>query len=513
MNKTQTKITRALLSVSDKTGIVEFAQVLQQYGVEILSTGGTAKLLREKNISVIDVSEVTQFPEMMDGRVKTLHPKLHGGILGLRDTHADVASEHNIPWIDLVVCNLYPFAQTIAREGVTFDEAIENIDVGGPTMVRAAAKNMGWVSVVVDANDYGLIADEIKQHQGVRFETRKQLATKAFQHTAYYDAMISDYLTETPGSQEMALGFNKAYELRYGENPHQTASVYHAPTNHCPSVLRAEILQGKPLSYNNIVDADAALACVSEFDAPACVVVKHANPCGVATSDHLLDAFDQAFHADAKSAFGGIVAFNRPVTEAIAKKLSEVFLEVIIAPEYDANALPHLAKKKNLRVLAIGQVVKPTTAYEFKSVQGGLLMQSVDDHQVSTDALQVVTKTQPTDAQLEALAFAWKVVKHIKSNAILVSRDKKTLGVGAGQVSRIDAVDIALKKAEQHGLENAVLASDAFFPFRDAVDAIADAGIRLIIQPGGSIKDDEVIAACDEKGIAMVFTGVRCFRH
>ena len=541
MNKLKVKTKRALLSVSDKTGIVELAQKLVAQNVEIISTGGTCKLLRENNIEVIEASQVTQFPEMMDGRVKTLHPKIHGGILGLRDEHKDQAQEHGINWIDLVVCNLYPFAKTIAKENVEFDEAIENIDIGGPSMVRSAAKNMGWVTVVVDPADYELVVDEID------FTTRKTLATKAFQHTAHYDAMISGYLAWIPGQarddegcdhgeagnlshchpgenqdpektkksfpQEYTKGFDKMMDLRYGENPHQQAAVYIDHTIKTPNVLNAKQHQGKQLSYNNIADSDAALKCLSEFDGPACVVVKHANPCGVATASNINDAFDLAFNADSKSAFGGIFALNETVDEALALKMTEIFFEIVLAPSFTKEALAILSKKPNLRVLQL--IAKPQiqTAEQFRSVQGGLLVQQTDSSIITENDIEIVTKRRPTNNEMQSMLFGWKVLKHVKSNGILIAKDQVTIGVGAGQVSRIDAVELAVKKSAQEQFSGAVLASDAFFPFRDSIDFIATTGIKAIIQPSGAKRQAEVIAACDELGIAMVLTDKRCFYH
>jgi phosphoribosylaminoimidazolecarboxamide formyltransferase / IMP cyclohydrolase len=506
MHQTDIKIKRALISVSNKAGVTDFARKLSQLGIEIFSTGGTSKLLRDANIPVRDVAEITQFPEMMDGRVKTLHPKIHGGILGLRDEHAAVAKEHGIDWIDLVIVNLYPFAETIKKPNTTFDEAIENIDIGGPTMIRSAAKNMGWVGVVVDPADYTEIAKEIEATQSLTFATRKKLATKAFTHTAEYDTLISHYLLNT---QALNLNLTKVTDLRYGENPHQKASAYAFPG--ATGILTAKQHQGKELSYNNIADADAAVSCAREFAEPACVIVKHANPCGVATSDTIEDAFQNAFQADSVSAFGGIVALNRTVTKQVAEQMAQIFFEVIIAPGYTADALTVLSGKPNLRVLALDFQQQPMSQ-EIKFIDGGLLIQDKDHSIVTLTDLKTVTKAQPTVQELESLLFAWRVVKHIKSNAILIAKNNVTLGVGAGQVSRIDAVELAIKKAQSQ-LTGAVLASDAFFPFRDSVDRIASTGIKAIIQPGGSVRDEEVIAACDENGIAMVFTNKRCFKH
>ena len=529
MNESKTSIKRALISVSDKTGIVEFARELHNQEVEIISTGGTAKKIAEANIPVMDISEFTGFPEMMEGRVKTLHPLVHGGLLGLRDKHADVAKEHDIKWIDLVVVNLYPFSETIQKEGVTFDEAIEQIDIGGPTMLRSAAKNMGWVAVVTDPSDYNVVSEEMK-NGGVNFETRKKLATKVFEHTAQYDAIIHNHLREEDFPEHLSMSFNKLEELRYGENPHQTAAIYKEPNNAGCNILNAKFLQGKQLSYNNINDADGALATLKEFTEPACVVVKHANPCGVATGDDIADVFKRAYNADSLSAFGGIIALNRPCTAAIAEEIIKVFVEIVFAPSYEPAALEILAKKKKMRVLELGEVKPMTNAKEFKYVEGGMLVQDVDTKVITKDDLKFVTEAKPSDQELSDMLFGWKVLKHVKSNGILTAKNNSTLGIGPGQVSRVDAVKIALRKTQvsppakgetpgvgatgQRGsAEGSVLCSDAFFPFRDSIDMIAETGVKAIIQPGGSIKDEEVIAACNEHGIAMVFTGARSFKH
>jgi phosphoribosylaminoimidazolecarboxamide formyltransferase/IMP cyclohydrolase len=516
MNQNPITIKRVLISVSDKTGIVEFARALHEMQVDIISTGGTSQLLRASNIPVRDVSELTGFPEMMDGRVKTLHPLVHGGILGLRDEHAAIAAEHNIQWIDLVVVNLYPFAATIKNPNSTFDDAVENIDIGGPTMIRSAAKNMGWTSVIVDPNDYKKVLTELQTNQTLTFDARKQLATKAFGHTADYDTMIHAYLeksvspTETHFPDQLNLHLQKFADLRYGENPHQAASAYQLAENPT-GILSAKQYQGKQLSYNNIADADAAVLCVSEFSTPACVIVKHANPCGAATASTINDAFQRALAADKVSAFGGIVALNRPCDREIAETLASIFVEVLIAPSYTADALAVLAVKPNVRVLelATGQIARKQ---ELKFIDGGLLIQDSDNGTIDKAQLKIVTSSQPSEQELDEMLFAWRVLKHIKSNAILLAKADAAVGIGAGQVSRIDAVEIALRKAGDN-LQNAVLASDAFFPFRDSIDKIAKTGIRAVIQPGGSIKDEEVIQACNEYGIAMVFTGQRCFKH
>lgn len=525
MNKTSIQPKRALISVSDKQGVKEFAQGLIKLGIDIISTGGTSKLLREANIAVRDVSEITHFPEIMDGRVKTLHPKVHGGILGKRDEHTEIAKQHDINWIDLVVVNLYPFAETIKKPNVTFDDAIENIDIGGPTMIRSAAKNMDWVGVLVDPNDYEKVLRELNENNGLSFEVRRHLATKAFQHTAHYDALINQYLSNfadiSPASSknninvstfpdELNLHFKKFANLRYGENPHQSACAYQR-VDHSFGILSAKQHQGKELSYNNITDADAAVACVREFNQPACVIVKHANPCGAAVADNIVDAFHHAFNADSQSAFGGIVALNQTCTKQVAEAMAKIFFEVLIAPSYESEALKILTAKTNLRVLELpltGQMQKQ----EFKFVDGGLLVQDKDLSVINFDDLKVVTKREPSAEEIHTMLFAWRVLKHIKSNAILIAKANTTLGVGAGQVSRVDAVDIAVRKAG-NDLSETVLASDAFFPFRDSIDRLANTGIRAIIQPGGSMRDDEVISACNEHDIAMVFTGMRCFKH
>ena len=500
-------IKRALISVSDKRGIVEFVAELARMQIEIYSTGGSSKLLREANISVKDVSDITQFPEMMDGRVKTLHPKIHGGILGLRDEHEKIAKEHDINWIDLVVVNLYPFSEAIKKQNATFDHAIENIDIGGPAMIRSAAKNMGWACVVVDPQDYSLVLNELYSQATLSFHTRKTLATKAFQHTTEYDKVIADYLTST--NNNMTLTLEKFSELRYGENPQQSATAYRFPGAH--GILTAIQHQGKELSYNNISDADAAVACVKEFSQPTCVIVKHANPCGVASASDIETAFEKAFQADSVSAFGGIVALNQRCTKQLAEKIANIFFEVIIAPTYDVDALAILAAKPNLRVLEL-DLQLPVMLQEIKFVEGGLLFQDKDISKISKNDLKIVTQSQPTDQQIAAMLFAWPIVKHIKSNAILIADIDVTVGIGAGQVSRIDAVDLAIKKSGQNQ-SGLILASDAFFPFRDSIDKIAETGIKAIIQPGGSMRDEEVISACDEHKIAMVFTGLRCFKH
>jgi len=512
MNKKNTSVNTALISVSDKENIIELGKGLTDLGVEILSTGGTAKALREGGVTVTDVSDYTGFPEIMDGRVKTINPLVEGGILGLRDKHEKEAEANGIRWIDLVVCNLYPFAETVRKPDVTLDSALENIDIGGPTMIRCAAKNVGWVGVVVDPADYSSVLAELQESGGLTFDSRNRLSTKAFGHTAKYDTLIHNHLKSEQLSDDFSLSFEKYYDLRYGENPHQQAAAYKDPMTTAPNVLNATIHQGKKLSYNNIMDADGALACVKEFAEPACVVVKHANPCGVATGDDITDCFHRAFNADSMSAFGGIVALNQRCTTQIAEALRKIFIEIVLAPEFEDGALELFAKKKNLRVLEIGQFGARDPKLEFKYVDGGLLVQETDVSTITSEDLSTVTKMKPSEQNSADMLFGWKVLKNVKSNGILTAKDNTTLGIGPGQVSRVDAVEIAVRKSGDN-LEGAILASDAFFPFRDSIDTIADTGIAAVIQPGGSVRDEEVIAACDEHGIAMVFTGARCFKH
>ncbi len=519
------KISRALLSVSDKTGIVEFAKSLQeQHGVEILSTGGTAKLLAEKGIKVIEVSDYTGFPEMMDGRVKTLHPKVHGGLLGRRGTDDAVMKEHDIPPIDMVVVNLYPFEATIARDDCTLPMAIENIDIGGPTMLRSAAKNHADVTVVVDATDYERVLNEMQDNKGaVTTATRFDLAVKTFEHTAKYDGNIANYLgkiTQCGENTAFPRTFNsqfiKAQEMRYGENPHQEAAFYVEAGAKEASVATAKQLQGKELSYNNIGDTDAALECVKQFsEGPSCVIVKHANPCGVAIGKDLLEAYDLAYRTDPESAFGGIIAFNQELDARTAAAICErQFVEVIIAPRVSAEASEIVSAKKNVRLLECGEWSgEPAQRLDFKRVNGGLLVQ--DSDLLLYNELKVVTERQPTEQEMNDLLFSWKVAKFVKSNAIVYGRNNMTIGVGAGQMSRVNSARIAGIKAEHAKLEvkGSVMASDAFFPFRDGIDNAAEAGVVAVIQPGGSMRDEEVIAAANEHGMAMVFTGMRHFRH
>ena len=520
----QATIRRALLSVSNKEGLLEFARGLRERGITLLSTGGTAALLREAGIEVMDVAEVTGFPEIMDGRVKTLHPRIHGGLLGRRGVDDAVMARHGIEAIDLVAVNLYPFAATVARPGCTFDDAIENIDIGGPAMVRASAKNHDRVTIVVDPLDYGTVLAEIdREGGGVSVETRLRLATKAFAHTAQYDAAVASYLgragrngaaSEFPDL--LALQFRKRLDLRYGENPHQQAAFYVATDSQGASVGSASQLQGKELSYNNLLDADTAFECVRQFEAPACVIVKHANPCGVAVAASPREAYDRAFRTDPTSAFGGIIAFNRPLDGETARTIVErQFVEVIVAPAVDPEAREACARKENVRLLVTGGLAASNTRFEIRSVNGGLLLQSRDTGLVRREQLRVVSKRAPSPAELDDLLFAWTVCKYVKSNAIVFARDGMTVGVGAGQMSRVVSTRIAAMKARDEGLEprGSVMASDAFFPFRDGLDVAAEHGIVAVIQPGGSKRDAEVIAAADEHGIAMVFTGMRHFRH
>ena len=512
LNKQKIKIQRALISVFDKTGIVGLAESLNQHGVEIISTGGTAKTLSDAGLRVTGISTYTGFPEIMDGRVKTINPLVEGGILGLRDKHEEDAKANNIRWIDLVVCNLYPFSKTISWAECDLMAAMENVDIGGPTMIRSAAKNVGWVTAVVDPQDYQGIIDELDECVEISFETRKELSAKAFGHTAQYDTIIHNYLKEEKLSNDLSLTYNKHSAMRYGENPHQSAAVYQHPNDRSKNILNAKIHQGKQLSYNNIMDADAALSCLKEFDQTACVVVKHANPCGVAIGEDLTDVYTRAFNSDSLSAFGGIIALNRTCTVAVAEAISSVFVEIVLAPSFDEDALSVLSKKKNLRVLGVGEITARENKLEYRNVDGGILVQDTDTSVLTLDELKTVTKAVPSDTEMKTMLFGWKVLKHVKSNAILLVKDNKTIGIGAGQVSRVDAVNIALKKAGER-LDNSILCSDAFFPFRDSIDKIANTGIRAVIQPGGSIRDQEVIAACDDHGIAMVFTGRRCFKH
>jgi phosphoribosylaminoimidazolecarboxamide formyltransferase/IMP cyclohydrolase len=531
------KVSQALISVSDKHGAVDFARELAALGVKLLSTGGTAKLLRDAGLAVTDVSDYTGFPEMLDGRVKTLHPKVHGGILGIRGNaeHAATMAKHDIPTIDLVVVNLYPFQQTIAKKDCTLEDAIENIDIGGPTMVRAAAKNhgdeKGGCAIVTEPEDYAGIVEELKTNGGaISYATRFALAKKAFVHTARYDSAIANWLTSldadnkpTTFPERLQLAFDKVDTMRYGENPHQQAAFYKEHTNDnkpvAGTISAYEQLQGKELSYNNIADSDAAWEAVKAFDGTgnataACVIVKHANPCGVALGATAVEAYRRAFSTDPTSAFGGIIAFNCAIDKEAAEAISGQFAEVIIAPEITTDARAVFNAKQNLRVLVV-PMGKSSGAFDFKRVGGGLLVQTADEARVAQSDIKVVTKRVPTEQEMRDLLFAWKVAKYVKSNAIVYCKDAMTVGVGAGQMSRVDSARIAAIKAENNKLTvvGSVVASDAFFPFRDGLDVLAKAGATAVIQPGGSVRDQEVIAAADEQNIAMVFTGFRHFRH
>lgn len=513
-------IKRALISVSDKTNLVPFAKRLAELGVEILSTGGTATLLAGEGIPVIKVEDYTGFPEIMGGRVKTLHPKIHGGLLGRLNVDEAVMAEHDIVATDMLVVNLYPFAETIARPDCRYENAIENIDIGGPAMLRAGAKNHERVAVVTDSGDYHEILRELESDTcSLGLITRKRLAAKAYTHTAQYDAQIANYLTEQQGSEASVLitGYRKKQTLRYGENPHQNAAVYTLLDSQEMGVANAPLLQGKALSYNNLADADAAVAAVYEYDELACVIVKHANPCGIAEGGTLLTAYERAYACDPTSAFGGIIAFNRPLDVSTAEEIiKRQFVEVIIAPVISSDALLVLENKPNIRVLALGDGYQsPESLQMLHRVSGGLLVQSADEVLFGSEDFKVVTQREPTASELQDLLFAWKAVKHVKSNAIVFARDKMTLGIGCGQTSRVHSSLIASIKAAEQGLDLAgsALASDAFFPFRDGLENAAKHGATAVIQPGGSQRDKEIIAAADEHGIAMIFTGVRHFKH
>jgi phosphoribosylaminoimidazolecarboxamide formyltransferase/IMP cyclohydrolase len=518
-----TKVKRALVSVSDKSGVVEFARALAALGVELLSTGGTAKLLQKEGLPVVEVSAYTGLAEMLDGRVKTLHPKIHAGLLARRDDPAHVATlkKEGFGTIDLLVVNLYPFEATVADPDCRFEDAIENIDIGGPAMLRSAAKNHAGVAAVVDPADYAQVLNELRASGFVSEATRFRLAKKVFAHTAAYDGAIASYLSALDDQRRrggypdtLTLQFAKVGDLRYGENPHQSAAFYRDPHPAAGSLALYRQLQGKELSYNNIADADAAWECVKSFGEPACVIVKHANPCGVASASGLREAYEKAFRCDPVSAFGGILAFNRALDRATAQAVGKQFAEVIIAPRVEADAQKELATKENLRVLEV-PLAHEVQAHDYQRVGGGLLVQSSDAELLNEKDLRVVTKTKPTESQMRDLLFAWRVAKYVKSNAIVFCRDGATVGIGAGQMSRLDSVRVAAIKAKEAklDLQGSVVASDAFFPFRDGLDTLADAGAAAVIQPGGSVRDAEVIAAADERGIAMAFTGIRHFRH
>jgi len=512
LNNENVKINRALISVFDKTGLDKLAKEFVSRGIEIMSTGGSAKFLRDKNIKVTDVSDYTNFPEIMDGRVKTINPLVEGGILGLRDKHDKDAKDNNIKWIDIVICNLYPFSETISKNDCGQALALENVDIGGPTMIRSAAKNVGWVTVIVDPNDYDYLLENMTDENEIDFDSRSFYSAKAFGHTAQYDTIIHNYLKPEKLSNDFTLTFTKHSEMRYGENPHQAAAAYTIPGDRSNNILNAKIHQGKKLSYNNIMDADAALSCLKEFNSTACVIVKHANPCGVALGANMLNVYKRAFNADSLSAFGGIIAINQPCDDILAKEISKVFVEIVLAPAFTKKSLEIFSKKKNLRVLEVGNIQSREQLLEVRNVVGGVIVQETDTSVLSEDNLQVVTENKPSDSDMKTMLFGWKVLKHVKSNGILIVKDNTTVGVGAGQVSRVDSVDIAMKKSGE-SIKDSILCSDAFFPFRDSIDKIAGSGIKAVLQPGGSVRDDEVISACNEHGIAMVFTGQRCFKH
>ncbi len=513
------KVRRALVSVSDKRGLIPFVSRLADLGVEVMSTGGTCRQLREAGLEVTEVSERTGFPEIMDGRVKTLHPVIHGGLLGRRGTDEAVMQQHGIEPIDLLVVNLYPFEATIARDDATIDDAIENIDIGGPAMIRAASKNHEGVAVVVNPDDYDAVIASLRENS-LSLEQRRRLAARAYAHTAAYDTAITSYLSDSLGDEPLGERFLHAGRLvermRYGENPHQSAAFYVDGQPPKGSLATAKQLQGKALSYNNIADADAAVECVKQFEEPACVIVKHANPCGVAVAGSIVEAYDSAFRTDPTSAFGGIIAFNRPLDANTANAIIErQFVEVIVAPAVEPAAAEATAAKKNVRVLETGDWGEPQAGFDFKKVGGGLLVQTSDMGRISEADLKIVSEKAPTPEQIRDMLFAWTVVKYVKSNAIIFCKDLMTVGIGAGQMSRVYSTKIAAIKAADENLDvtGSVMASDAFFPFRDGIDAAAETGIGAIIQPGGSMRDDEVIQAANEHGLAMVFTGMRHFRH
>ncbi|MBI3653248.1 MAG: bifunctional phosphoribosylaminoimidazolecarboxamide formyltransferase/IMP cyclohydrolase [Acidobacteria bacterium] len=524
------RIKRALISVSDKTGIVDFVRLLTPFGVELVSTGGTATMLRDKGFEVRDVSDLTGFPEILGGRVKTLHPKVHGGILSIRDNeeHQKQVEENDIEYIDMVVVNLYPFEATVAREEVTAEDAIENIDIGGPSMIRSAAKNFRDVAVVVSPADYIVVIDEMAANDGcLGLQTRFNLARKAFEITSQYDAAISSFLVDSMNLDDEAKEFGvarlndlpsrlnlfarKTMSLRYGENPHQRAALY-VMQGAGQGIAQAEKIQGKELSFNNLIDLDAAWSLVADFSDTACAIIKHTNPCGAALGDDVQEAFEKAKATDPVSAFGGIIGFNQKVTEAAARSIAETFFEAIIAPDFEEAALAVFAAKKNLRVMRMGEVASQITRLDIRTISGGLLVQDKDQALIDDTKLRVVTQRQPTPEEMRALRFAWMLCKHVKSNAIVYAREGQLVGVGAGQMSRVDSVKLGAMKA-QLSLDGTVLASDAFFPFRDGVDEAAKVGITAVIQPGGSVRDDEVIAAANEQNLAMVFTGMRHFKH
>lgn len=511
------KVKRALLSVSDKTGIISLVEQLVELGVEVISTGGTKKKIEEAGLPVTNISEVTNFPEILNGRVKTLHPNVHGGLLAIRgnDEHEQQLAEHGIAPIDLVVVNLYPFQATIAKEGTTFADAIENIDIGGPTMLRAAAKNHQDVTVIVDPADYEKVLKELRENGETTLETRRELAAKVFRHTAAYDAVIANYLTKEVGEifpESYTITYTKKQDLRYGENPHQKAAFYEVPNRKGTTLAAAKQLHGKELSYNNIQDTNAALEIVKEFSEPAVVAVKHMNPCGVGRGGTLLSAYTKAYEADPVSIFGGIVAANREIDAETAAEMKNIFLEIIIAPSFSQEALEILTEKKNLRLLTVDMNDTSKDDLQVTSVSGGLLVQDVDRFTLDDANITIPTKRKPTEEEWEALKLAWSVVKHVKSNAIVLAKNNRTVGIGAGQMNRVGAAKIAIEQAGEEA-KGSVMGSDAFFPMNDTVEAAGKAGVTAIIQPGGSIRDQESIDKADEYGIAMVFTGVRHFKH
>ncbi len=510
-------IKRALISVSDKSGIIELAKKIDSLGIEILSTGGTANKIREAGVNVVDVADYTGFPEMMGGRVKTLHPKVHGGILALRNdqSHMGAAEQNDVQMIDMVVVNLYPFEETIKKDGVTEEEAIENIDIGGPSMVRSAAKNFAHVTVLTDPNDYELVLKEIAKNGETSVETRKKLARKAFTLTARYDSMIENYLRESLGEPELlSLHYEKVASLRYGENPHQKAAFFRNPDNHDSNITNSEVLHGKQLSFNNLVDGDSALELAKEFKEPAAVFIKHNNPCGVATASTIEEAFKAGHKVDSLSAFGCVIAVNREVNEAIVDYMNDekMFVEIIIAPSFEKKALERLMKRKNLRILRTGELKLDHLKTDIKKVAGGILIQTKDTYKLSESDLKVVTEKKPSEEEIKSMLFANVVAKHVKSNAIVMAKGTTVTGIGAGQMSRVDSVWLAGRKGGEN-IPGSVMASDAFFPFADGIEQAAELGVTSIIQPGGSIRDDEVIKRANELGLAMVFSGRRYFRH
>ena len=516
---------RALISVSDKTGIVEFAKELSNLGVEIISTGGTYHTLQQAGISCISISSVTNFPECLDGRVKTLHPSIHAGILAIRgnEQHMKQLAELGVDTIDMVIVNLYPFKQTILKEGVTREQAIENIDIGGPTMIRAAAKNYQDVAVIIDPSDYGKVLDELKQNHDISIDTKFYLSAKVFMHTAHYDSLIADYMKKQAGIEQfpntLSLTYEKVQEMRYGENPHQKAAFYREVGNIQGALANAVQLHGKELSFNNINDTNGALELLKEYDEPTIVACKHANPCGVGSAENIYDAYMKAYNSDPVSIFGGIIVSNREIDKATAEEINKIFVEIVLAPSFEKEAIEILEKKKNIRLMTLDNITQklPKGTFDMKKVSGGILVQDIDNELLIEQDLKVVTKTKPSDSEMEDLLFAWKMVKYTKSNGIAIAKNKQSVGIGPGQVNRIWACEQAIEHGINHlgaeTVKGAALASDAFFPFPDCVEACAKAGITAIIQPGGSVRDQESIDACDKAGIAMIFTGMRHFRH